>query len=332
MNQTKRDTYFDFLRGIAIMLVVANHTKVHQDIHSLIGVVNAAMTCVVSPAVPIFLAISGYFLSRNVMETRADYFLFLRKQLPTVYLPCLFWSIFHFVLYIRGGNSPIKGLVLFFTCGLSVYYFIAGIMQCYVLLPIVRRIKRMGVLVLLLIALAWIGCYTYVFLVQGHGLPLLIRAAPFPNLLVWFALGCYLGQKDRTNYRALPIAIATIIALMCSGGESYYIHTLCGSANQDWKISAYIFDSFTVLLVFSQPVRSLYHENRLTRLVSRLGIASFAVYLTHYLVAIPVIKVFPWVADTWVSKWAAILISSWLFVEILKKLLPVRLWKYLGLR
>jgi len=332
MNTTKRDTYFDFLRGIAIMLVVANHTKVHTDIHSLLGIINAAMTCVVSPAVPIFLAISGYFLYRKVMETRSDYFGFLRKQLPTVYLPCLFWSIFHFALYIHGGNPPIKGIILFFTCGMSVYYFIAGIMQCYVLLPFVRRIKRTGVFVLLLIALVWTGCYTYLFLAQGYNPSLLFHSAPFPNLLVWFALGCYLGQKDRMNYRALPIAITTVFALMSSCGESYYIHTLCGKANQDWKITAYLFDFFVILLVFSQPVRSLYRENRFTRLISQLGIASFAVYLTHNLVAIPICRIFPFVGHYWVSKWAAILLATWLFVEILKRLLPIRFWKYLGLR
>lgn len=290
------------------------------------------MTCVVSPAVPIFLAISGYFLSRKAMESRRDYFNFLRKQLPTVYLPCLLWSIFHFILYIRGGNSPVKGTVLFFTCGLSVYYFIAGIMQCYVLLPFVRRIRRTGVFVLLLIALAWIGCYTYLFVVNGHGLPLLVYAAPFPNLLVWFALGCYLGQDNRTNYHAWPIAIATVIALMCSGGESYYLYSLTGHPNQDWKITAYIFDFFVILLVFSGPVRSLYRENRLTRLVAHLGVASFAVYLTHILVMIPVFKMFPCAGISWASKWVVALLSTWLFVEILKKLIPMKYWRYLGLR
>jgi len=89
---------------------------------------------------------------------------------------------------------------------------------------------------------------------------------------VWFALGCYLGQNGNTNYRVLPIAVATLVALMCSGGESYYIYSLCGHANQDWKITAYLFDFFAVLLAFSQLVRSLYRENRLTRLIARLGI------------------------------------------------------------
>lgn len=333
MNPTKRDTYFDFLRGIAIMLVVANHTKVHSDIHTLLGVINAAMTCIVSPAVPIFLAISGYFLSRKVMESRSDYFRFLRKQLPTVYLPCLFWSVFHFILYVHGGNPPIKGVILFFACGMCfAYYFITGIMQCYVLLPFVRRIGRTGVFVLLLIALAWIGCYTYLFVAQGHDLPLLVRAAPFPNLLVWFALGCYLGQGCRTNYRTWPIAIATVIALMCSGGESYYLYSLTGHPNQDWKATAYIFDFFTILLVFSRPVRSLYRENRLTRLIARLGVASFAVYLTHILVMIPVFKMLPFVSGNWTSQWAVALLASWIFVEVLKKLVPMKYWRYLGLR
>jgi len=332
MNTTRRDTYFDFLRGIAIMLVVANHTKVSSDIHSLLGVINAAMTCAVSPAVPMFLAISGYFLSRKMMETRHDYFMFLRRQLPTVYLPCLFWSVFHFALYIRGGNPPVKGIILFFTCGLSVYYFIAGIMQCYVLLPLVRRIRLTGVLALLAVACAWIGCHTYLLLVQGNGLPLLVYGAPFPNLLVWFALGCYLGQNGNTNYRALPIAVATLVALMCSGSESYYIHSLCGRANQDWKITAYLFDFFAVLLAFSQPMRSLYRENRFTRLIARLGVASFAVYLTHILVKIVIFKIVPSLGSCWVVGWAAVILSTWLFVEVLKRLVPARLWKYLGLR
>ena len=127
----ERIAYFDFLRGFAIMMVVGIHTYT-------LGEDSAEVRQVLNTAVPLFIAISGYFLSYKRMGNKEDYFSFLKKQLPNVYLPVLVWSLPLYALAIYSGRNIFGQTILLFACGLSIYYFVAFIMQCYVVLPIVN--------------------------------------------------------------------------------------------------------------------------------------------------------------------------------------------------
>lgn len=127
----ERVAYFDFLRGLAIMMVVGIHTYT-------LGEDSAEVRQVLNTAVPLFIAISGYFLSYKRMGNKEDYFSFLKKQLPKVYLPVLVWSLPLYALAIYSGRNIFGQTILLFACGLSIYYFVAFIMQCYVVLPIVN--------------------------------------------------------------------------------------------------------------------------------------------------------------------------------------------------
>lgn len=128
----KRNEYFDFLRGLAILMVVAIHTyNLNTD-----GIVIRQL---LNTAVPIFIAISGYFLSQKAMGSQGEYIRFLKKQLPKVYYPVLLWSLPLLVISIIQGKLILANVILFLVCGMSIYYFVAFIMQCYVVLPLVKN-------------------------------------------------------------------------------------------------------------------------------------------------------------------------------------------------
>ena len=127
----ERIAYFDFLRGLAIMMVVGIHTYT-------LGEDSTVMRQLLNAAVPLFIAISGYFLSQKKMENKDDYFSFIKKQLPKVYLPVLAWSLPLYALGLYTGKNIFLQSVLFLCCGLSIYYFVAFIMQCYVATPIIN--------------------------------------------------------------------------------------------------------------------------------------------------------------------------------------------------
>lgn len=128
----KRNEYFDFLRGLAILMVVAIHTyNLNTD-----GIVIRQL---LNTAVPIFIAISGYFLSQKAMGSQGEYISFLKKQLPKVYYPVLLWSLPLLVVSIIQGKLILANVILFLVCGMSIYYFVAFIMQCYVVLPLVKN-------------------------------------------------------------------------------------------------------------------------------------------------------------------------------------------------
>ena len=64
----QRIEYFDSLRGLAIMMVVGIHTYVLSD-----SLITMAIRQVFNCAVPLFLAISGYFMSHKDVSNKEKY-------------------------------------------------------------------------------------------------------------------------------------------------------------------------------------------------------------------------------------------------------------------
>lgn len=126
-----RNTYFDFLRGVAIIMVVAIHTY-HKAEDSV------AFRQILNAAVPLFIAISGFFLSKKQIEQKTQYFQFLKRQIPKVYIPTLVWSLPMFAVSVKSGENVLNNVISLFICGFSIYYFVAFIIQCYTVLPLLK--------------------------------------------------------------------------------------------------------------------------------------------------------------------------------------------------
>lgn len=140
-REKKRIPYFDFLRGIAILFVVSIHTyelspmagNIWDDIKIFLGQI-------IQCAVPVFIAISGFFL----VQKQTQYLPFLKRQIPRVYIPLLIWSLPYFIMALNGGYNLFTASVLYLCCGFSIYYFVALIMQFYILSPILCKFNKLG--------------------------------------------------------------------------------------------------------------------------------------------------------------------------------------------
>ena len=144
-STSNRNRYIDFLRGIAIMLVVGIHTFAVEEVDmSRTLDLNALVRQMLNCAVPIFLAISGFFLCRKQLDTWSERMAFWKKQIPKVYIPTLIVSFPYFAVDIYKGENTVLAFVWILICGYSIYYFIALILQYYALLPLFRRINRGG--------------------------------------------------------------------------------------------------------------------------------------------------------------------------------------------
>ncbi|OWV06477.1 acyltransferase family protein [Fibrobacter sp. UWH1] len=126
-----RIPYFDFLKGVAIIMVVAIHCmsvayKNTESVDFLCFFIRNLMNV----AVPIFLSVSGFFVAKKSFESASDFIGYLKKQIPRVYFPVLFCSIPFAIAGIVKGRI-LSTLVMYFTCGYSIYYFIEVIIQCY---------------------------------------------------------------------------------------------------------------------------------------------------------------------------------------------------------
>ena len=142
MTQEKaRIPYFDFLRGIAILLVVSIHTfGLFPVTDNLWGEIKLLLSQVIQCAVPLFLAISGFFLAKK----QAKYTTLLKRQIPRVYIPVLIWSLPFYIKALNGGYNSFTATVICLACGFSIYYFVAVIMQLYILSHVLYKFNKLG--------------------------------------------------------------------------------------------------------------------------------------------------------------------------------------------
>ena len=308
------------------MMVVGIHTYT-------LGEDSTVVRQLLNTAVPLFIAISGYFLSQKKMENKDDYLSFLKKQLPKVYLPVLVWSLPLYALALYSGSSIIKQTILLLGCGISIYYFVAFIMQCYVVLPVINncisRNKRGGVIVSCLISFAWIAGVVYMNTIQGEGIPLILYAGPLPCWLMFFVLGVMIGHKPERNYSIILPMVISILGFILSVIESDYLLDHYGKG-VGIKPSSYIYSAGMIFLMFSNKVEKLVSRTGIIyRLFIWIGSLSFSIYLIHrYFVSFLAKRL---TIDSWLLQWSLALFLTVVFILIIRKLLPTKFHKYLGI-
>ena len=322
----KRNTYFDFLRGLAIMMVVGIHTYT-------LGKDSTVVRQLLNTAVPLFVAISGYCLSQKRMENKDDYLFFLKKQFPKVYLPVLVWSLPLYAIALYSGSSIIKQTILLLSCGLSIYYFVAFIMQCYVVLPVINNYisgnKRRVVIVSCLISFAWIAGVMYMNTIQGKGIPLILYAGPLPCWLMFFVLGVMIGHKPERNYSIILPMVIAILGFILSVIETDYLLDHYGKG-VGIKPSSFIYSAGMIFLMFSNKVEKLVSRTGIIyKLFIWIGSLSFGIYLVHCYFISFFVKRLP--IDSWLLQWSLALFLTVVFILILRKLLPTKYHKYLGI-
>ena len=128
------------------MMVVAIHTfKMEEaDLHGCAVDATTFVRQLLNCAVPIFLAISGYFLGNKKLETWSERKVFWRKQIMKVYIPTMIVSLPYLVLALMHGRNPLIAVLTMLVCGYSIYYFVALILQYYAILPILQKVNSGG--------------------------------------------------------------------------------------------------------------------------------------------------------------------------------------------
>ncbi len=317
-----RNEYFDFLRGIAIIFVVGIHTFVYTNNETEFEIniktyAYQALFC----AVPIFLAISGFFLSKNDFSSKKSVYSFWRKQIPKIYLPCLIWSIPLFARAFFYSNYPlINCFAYYFLCGLGVFYFVSVIIQLYILLPFIKKLcNKKGVVFFAFVSLA------AVFMINIAPTNSVLTSLGLSILWIgFFAIGIYLSKNTNREYSLL-----FAILLMCG----YFLNNIevdCWeSFNRkchDYRLSSFLYSFGVILILFSKYAENLYNKKKhiLKSAISYIGKVSFGIYLLHY----PLTLYMPF--KTWIANWVVILTVSMLIITIAKRLFPKFSKKYLG--
>lgn len=177
---SKRNPYFEAIRGIAIMMVVAIHTFIMpNDIadNPVVGYITLGVRQIFNAAVPLFLAISGFFLAKKQLTYNKGWWTPTKRQILKVYIPVLVWSLPLLAIDTLRGQFTWWSILSYFLCGFSVYYFVLLITQFYLLAPALQSIKNKPLLIISgvgnLVALIFV---TYVANKYGFHLPFLVHA------------------------------------------------------------------------------------------------------------------------------------------------------------
>lgn len=167
---------------------------------------------------------------------------------------------------------------------------------------------------------------TYLTRIQGMQLPLIIYAGPFITWFVFFMLGVYYSS-ERINYTVKQVIAVIVFGFALECIETYWLNTNYGGG-YGIKLSAFIYSIGVIMLILSPKVKAAYKSNKLTSIVAYIGNISFGVYLIHCFVIKGVNYLLP--THSWALSWLLAVILTSIVVTAARKILPLRLNKYLG--
>lgn len=280
----QRIAYFDMLRGIAIIGVVAIHSTgigLLDNDTSLDFLVTAFWRQLINFSVPLFLALSGYFMAKKKVESKSDYLIFLKSQIPRVLIPYLIWSILYSIPLIMQGSSIKEILFKFISFQISIpFYFILLIVQYYFLLPFLKKMgTKKGVINAGIIS--GMSCII-VFLIRYYfkvNLPTIIYAGIFSTWLVFFVFGIYV-RTNELKIKNNVVLILLIISLMLSITETLIVYKFFKTINESVtavKISSFFYSFIAILFLFKHSQKKITIPN----ILLYIGGISLGIYFSH---------------------------------------------------
>lgn len=284
----RRDTSFDVLRGMSILLVIYIHVSTIGLRHNPDGA-NFYLTIVLRQmanfAVPLFFFVSGYFLSRKTFTSNKDYFSFLLKQIPRVVIPLIVWSIIYSIV---NGLTIKSTLLRIFTFTASFhFYFIFAICQFYVLLPLIKRflVNRNGLIISFLVSAASCLSIGYFRYKMGNEIPLIIYGGSLLTWLIFPVLGMYIASKGtptKLNFNLIGLVSALIISVLVSI-SIYYNFGDINNGVSAVKVSSFLYSVFAILCLLA--IRPLLSKSKF---FEKAGHFSFGIYFSHMLFLSPI--------------------------------------------
>lgn len=267
-------------------------------------------------AVPLFLAISGYFLSHKDLSDVQKYKSFLSRQIRKIYVPMLIWSVPSFISSIKNGGDICFEMIYLFLGGLSVYYFVSLIIQYYILLPWLKSVTVIGGGVAVIVTLGAVSLSRYCLI--GDGVPILFYAGLFPVWLMFFTTGIMLGRENKCKYKLGWFLVLWAFSILIMYAETRHLEE-AGAVNAvGIKPSSHLYAFFTIFLLFSERIRNLFKtDNIFFKLVVNIGTASFGIYLVHMYFLVYVIGR---LGMGWLPTIMLTLALSWGFVVAVRRL------------
>lgn len=245
---TKKDYMsIHLLRIFACALVIIIHTTATPStllpFNSFTQILFLALNQLSKAAVPIFVFISGYTLSKLYKNQKISAVSFWTSRLPKIVLPYIIWSFVYFSIFAYNGKYPlelgfiIRGLLY----GTFVYhiYFMIIIIQFYILFPLFHNVslKIRESKFLLASIIMQLSLTSAIFQYKDRS---------FTSYLIYFAIGMLLATKPVQFDRKKTLVNAYFFVWMLVGTANFVI--ALATQNQWIKWSANLYSLIFVLL------------------------------------------------------------------------------------
>jgi peptidoglycan/LPS O-acetylase OafA/YrhL len=294
------------LRGIAILAVIAIHTSAYYTTigqWSPLAVVAFFTDIFFGFAVPLFLFISGFILSIKYYE-HYSIKKFYKNRVASVLPPFILFSLIIIALDIV-WHGPIPTDQVILRLGLfdaiSYYFYIAIILEIYILYPIIikcyRAFERKGkavhfVLIMLLIQLTYnFVDFYYISSIVGIGSWYwIIEQRIFLSSFFYFILGIYIWRnygKFNGWIRSLSwikVLIPAVTISIIIGALSAFYYNIVSDIKMIIMADAITKPIFCILifiLCFKLTYWIVINSKKANRIMTSVGNFSFGIFLVH---------------------------------------------------
>ena len=297
----KRDPLIDILKGLAVLAVVLIHFNGKVFSYLSPGQKNWLLFFdqTLRFSVPLFVALSGYSLSKRYGSEKINPLAFLKRRIFKITPAYLFWSAvaYIFIIFFQawpGYHESYPWWQIIFL-GKADYhlYFVPMIFQLYLLFPLLlKSVKKNGskfVTIVFLLQFAWFWyADQQIKFTGGKFWKDQWQYLLFFNWIGYFVLGIFLAFQKESQKKFLEVLglIALVFGLKLSTSTSWQFFDEGKNYIQITRfnrpeIFIYASGATVFLIRFGQKLLSL--PTALLRPFEKLGQHSYGVYLAHTL-------------------------------------------------
>ncbi|WP_054642398.1 acyltransferase [Companilactobacillus kimchii] len=301
MNKKQRIFYLDFIRVIAILLVIFIHVST-IDTTKHIGTTDWQIIKMLNYfahiSVPIFFMISGTLILNSPKALSLKYT--WQKRIPRVVIPFVIWSIILPTVISLTSNllstNDVWGRLKFILNKptIPVFWFMYPLIGVYILSPIIKTfVDNASLKMLFYVTSVWLvtcSLLPSVNVMMGKDMKHVFQLSPVSNFLLiggftgYFILGYLLSQMDFRNISSF--ALLTLFIGIGTFGNffSESVPKTFDTNNSYYVTSLFIPIMSIAAFILLQKWGSSIRSRGVINFFESLAPLVFGIYLLHYLV------------------------------------------------
>lgn len=279
-----QNRYFQFIRGILIYFVIFIHCM-YENYNPYANIFNIIIRNIINLGVPIFIFMAGYFTNKEkVLNTPKEY---IKKRIKRLLIPLVIYSALYSFFYVIDNEENEYFIYHFlkkfltFSSAPQLYYIIV-LLQITILTPLILKFiknKKIKCILYLItpIYLIVLGILKIVFKIDIPHYQFY-----FFGWIIYYLIGLSLSSNKYFKFKkiiliiVLAVEITINIVIYNLNNEMYYYVT----SQLNIMNLLYVLSVIPLIIFASKK----YRENKLTKIIEKVGDMSFAIYFIHYFI------------------------------------------------